>query len=265
MIRLYSGSGSQEIILEGETMPRPEWERRRGVAASLLERRGLTEAAELLRLLPFGLYEATNGFADEFNVLYLSVPLDRYVELSGMAEDASARRHFREIANVVTEIGIFIRFIALEVDEEVGPEPVPRPSLSITSNVVERALADAERLIATQGATSGVDRVHTALHGYLRGVAAQTGISPAGDASITEMFKLLRERHPRLCGQGPRQGDIDSVLRAMANIVHVLNPVRNQASVAHPNELLLDEPEAMLIINTVRTLLHYVDARMSAK
>jgi hypothetical protein len=37
----------------------------------------------------------------------------------------------------------------------------------ITSEFVQRALADAEALITTQGATSGVDRVHAALHGYL--------------------------------------------------------------------------------------------------
>jgi len=35
--------------------------------------------------------------------------------------------------------------------------------------------------------------------------------------------------------------------------------VRNNASVAHPNEALLGEPEATLVINTVRTLLSYLE------
>ena len=39
--------------------------------------------------------------------------------------------------------------------------------LRVTSAVVERALLDAEKLMASTGATSGVDRAHTALHGYL--------------------------------------------------------------------------------------------------
>jgi hypothetical protein len=161
----------------------------------------------------------------------------------------------------VTEIGPFIRFIALDVDPEVGPAPVPRPSLAIISDTVERALSDAERLIATQGATSGVDRVHTALHGYLRSLVGDAGLTAPEDAGITDLFRLLRERHPAMRAQGPRHADIDAIMRALANIVHVLNPLRNRATIAHPNEILLGEPEAMLVINSVRTLLHYVDAR----
>ena len=45
------------------------------------------------------------------------------------------------------------------------------------------------------------------------------------------------------------------VALAMANIVDALNPLRNRASLAHPNTGLLEEPEAMLVINAVRTLL----------
>jgi hypothetical protein len=40
-----------------------------------------------------------------------------------------------------------------------------------------------------------------------------------------------------------------------------LNPIRNNASVAHPNEELLNKEEAMLVINVTRTLLHYLDAK----
>jgi len=48
----------------------------------------------------------------------------------------------------------------------------------------------------------------------------------------------------------------------MAQIVDVLNPVRNQKSRAHPNEDLLEEPETMLFVNAVRTLLHYLNDKM---
>ena len=37
---------------------------------------------------------------------------------------------------------------------------------------------------------------------------------------------------------------------------------RNNASVARPNEELRDAPEAMLAVNTARSILHYVDARL---
>jgi hypothetical protein len=41
-----------------------------------------------------------------------------------------------------------------------------------------------------------------------------------------------------------------------------LNPVRNNASVAHPNEDLLGHEEAELVINVGRSLLSYLDAKL---
>ena len=144
--------------------------------------------------------------------------------------------------------------------ERGGAVPTAQPR--ITSEVVQRAIKDAETLITANGATSGVDRVHTALHGYLKAVIDQAGIASGPDPSLTDLFKLLREKHPKFQHRGPRAPDIDQVLRTLAGIVAVLNPVRNRASVAHPNDKLLDEPEAMLVINAVQTILHYIDARL---
>ena len=47
------------------------------------------------------------------------------------------------------------------------------------------------------------------------------------------------------------------------SILDAMLPVRNQASVAHPNETLLGEAEARLVINVGRTLLNYLDARLT--
>ena len=132
----------------------------------------------------------------------------------------------------------------------------------ITSEVVERAISDAETLITQNGATSGVDRVHTALHGYLRAVCDKANISYAKDAGLPELFKVLREGHPSFQVKGPQGVEIQQVLRALGSIISALNPVRNRASVAHPNEDLLDEPEAMLVINSARTILNYLDSKL---
>lgn len=50
----------------------------------------------------------------------------------------------------------------------------------------------------------------------------------------------------------------------MGAVADALGPLRNNASAAHPNDALLDEPEAMLPINAARTILHYVDSRVRA-
>jgi len=133
----------------------------------------------------------------------------------------------------------------------------------ITSEVVLRALRDAENLIQTSGPTSAVDRVHTVLHGYLQAVCNGEGIAYKRDDSMVALFKKLRLGHPRLADLGPRGQDVEKVLKSCANILDAFLPVRNQASVAHPNQELLDEPEARLVINVGRSLLHYLDSKLS--
>lgn len=141
--------------------------------------------------------------------------------------------------------------------------PISSPTPKITSTVVSIAIADAEALIQSNGATSGVDRIHTALHGYLLAVCDAAGIGYPPDASLTNLFKLLREQHSTFQNLGPRAQDILQVLRSCGAIIDALNPVRNRATLAHPNEELLEKEEAMLVINVARTLLHYLDAKLS--
>lgn len=56
--------------------------------------------------------------------------------------------------------------------------------------------------------------------------------------------------------------DITKVLNALATVIDSLNPIRNHGSIAHPNEDVLDEPEAILVINAIRTLLNYFEVRI---
>ena len=262
MIRLYQGSGSGEIELLDQRFASEDWERLKAVAVRLLEHQGQMKAAELLRVNAFDLFNGTNGFGDEFLVLYMKAPFSAYVELAEQAADPSFKFHFSRIASAVGEVGHYVRFIAVELDGSLGPEPVESPTLTITSDVVERALRDAQRLIATEGATSGVDRVHTAFHGYLRAIASKALLQFSDNAEITELFRVIREQHPVFRPSSARPAEIDRLLRQMANIIDTLNPVRNHASVAHPNEQLLETPEAMLVINSVRSLLHYINAKL---
>jgi len=262
MIFLYQGSGAGGFELIGSALPTAEWNRLKRSVCGLLEHRSHQRAADLLRDIPFEVFEATNYFNDEFSVLHISVPLERYVDIDALANNPDDKLAFRHIATAISEVGPFIRHIAVSLDTESGPEPVSLPPLQFTSEVVERALSDAERLLTSAGAVSAVDRVHTALHGYIRNVCQQVSITHKPDASITELFKLLREQHPALQGFGPRTDDIVRTLRAMATVLDSMNSLRNRASVAHPNESLLEEPEAMLVINSARTVLHYIDAKL---
>jgi len=144
-----------------------------------------------------------------------------------------------------------------------GAPAVSSPRPKITTDTVERAIRDAETLIQKSGATSGVDRVHTALHGYLIAACDAATIPYPKDPDLTQLIKLLRQHHPKLQNVGPRAQDITQVLRSMGAILDALNPVRNRASVAHPNPSLLEQHEAMLVVNAARTILHYLDSKLS--
>jgi hypothetical protein len=144
-----------------------------------------------------------------------------------------------------------------------GMSPIVTPDLSITSDIVEQAISDAETLIQSNGPTSGVDRIHTALHGYLLVVCQSEGIEHPEDAGITKLFKILRDKHPSLKVSGARPHDIEKIMNAMSAIMDALDPIRNRASVAHPNDFLIGKHEAILAINAARTMLHYLDAKLS--
>jgi hypothetical protein len=100
---------------------------------------------------------------------------------------------------------------------------------ALTSAVVIRAIDDAEALLQKGGATSAVDRVHTSLHGHLRFLCDEAGISYGRDDTIVSLLKKLRQAHPKLQDLGPRANDIDTVLKASGSILDALNPVRNNA------------------------------------
>jgi hypothetical protein len=266
MILLHAGSGSREVQLLDGRVPEEAWRVQRRQAVRLLQSRLELDAAKTLTEIPFELRDGTNGFNDEFTLLYYRAPLSRYIALADSLEESTTSRQYRQIAKALEEAGHPIRFIAIDLadgEESALPEGVTTPSLLLMSDAVERALRDSEHLIQGRGPASGVDRLHTAFHGYLLSVAKAAAIPTIGDAGITHVFKALRTQHPGFQDAGPRHGEIDKIVNSMANIVDALNPVRNTASGAHPNPEVLAEPEAMLVVNAVRTLLHYLNSKIS--
>jgi hypothetical protein len=370
---LYHGSGAQDFSLETLNPSIGKFEKLRANVRDLLRVRGHQSALRLLSLFPFQLHEASNYFNDDFHVLHATVALDLYEEARQLAGSQTDRAAAAQLAETVSEIGPYVRFVAVSLDpnrnveatndgrglkrseinrlvykyigveggylgdfsyqkhhdfyvdldldvnpfnysgttrdrfikilSEATPDvqarilcgilgrypensapirtqsmrdeietwirrltatgAVAAPSLKITSQVVERALGDAEQLLASTGATSGVDRVHTALHGYLLQVCSSANIAVPEDASLTQVFKLMRTGHSAFSDLGPRPEDIGRVLNSLAVVMDVVNPIRNRASVAHPNAELLPEAEAMLVINAGRSILHYLDSKLS--
>ena len=130
------------------------------------------------------------------------------------------------------------------------------------SEIVEKALEDAQALLTSNGPVSAIERVHTALHGYLKHQLDQRGINYHADTGITELYKCLRENISEIRELGERSEDMNKMLRSLTSVLDALNPIRNRASIAHANDALIGEAEAKFVINIVSSVLHYFDEKL---
>jgi abortive infection Abi-like protein len=264
VLTLYYGSGSMGFSVGPASIEKTEWNKLRTATARLLTARGFQKAADVLTRYPFLIHVGENDFNDDFSVLYAEVGLPVYVEIEEIHRAPGGRKLFAVIANTINELGHYIRFVAIDLALDDAPDPVANPNPAFTTEVAERALFDAEQLLSTSGPISAVDRVHTALHGYLREICLRLkGIStqPLASLDVTALFKVLRTT--TVFGQSAHSQHAEKLAQGLAVTIDALNPLRNQGSMAHPNPVLLTEAEAMLAINSARTILHYVDTTVS--
>jgi nitrogen regulatory protein PII-like uncharacterized protein len=121
LITLYHGSGAEDFQVVGDALNESEHESLMLNARHILRARGEDVAVQYLESTPFRLCDGTNHFNDEFQVLVADVPLREYERLRKAATEPKSRRAFRQIAEVFTEIGPYIRFIAVDL-KHMSPE-----------------------------------------------------------------------------------------------------------------------------------------------
>jgi hypothetical protein len=194
MLTLYYGPGSMGFTVGPASIEETEWNKLRTATARLLTARGFQKSADLLTRYPFLIHVGKNDFNDDFSVLYAEVGLPIYVEIEEIHRAPKGRQLFDVIAKTITELGHYIRFIAVDLALDGAPDPVANPNPSFTTEVIERALFDAEQLLSTSGPVSAVDRVHTALHGYLQETCLRLNATtrPVSSLDIAALFKVLR-------------------------------------------------------------------------
>ena len=150
-----------------------------------------------------------------------------------------------------------------ELHSEISGMDVSDVEPNISTDAGLAALADAQALLRTRGPTSAVDRVHTGLHAFLKAACEQASIQYPKKPNANQLLKLILERHSSLQSLGPRTEDIRKMIRTSASIVDAMGTLRNNASLAHPNDELLDHDEALFVINLARSLMRYLDAKVS--
>ena len=262
MITLYKGSGANGFEVLNSTLPEDVWFELKSHVLMLLKKRNEIEAAKFLDEYDFRVYQGTNYFEDEFDILLYKANIDEYVEFESIAK----KKFFYSIARTINELGseleIYIRFIAVSLSNSKNVKPVQKPAPMITSHTVEQALIDAESLIKSGRVVNAIDRAHTSMHGYLKAICASKNLKIKKSSSITEIYKLMLNNIDELNIGEIEDEHASRILKSLSSIIDSINFVRNNYSLAHPNEKLINEPEAMLAINSIRTIIHYFDYKL---
>jgi hypothetical protein len=221
-------------------------------------------AVEFFEQMPWELWNAQNNFGDTFDMLYMTVSMDTFVAIEN--EVGIWRDRILDgcpaIARALDRVESHVRLIAVGFDLNSEVANISSPTVVTTSRVVEDALAQAETLIGQHGAGSALDRAHAAFHAYLESICTNIGPGILDDAPITALFSYLRQYHPSLAITDAEEKEkLDKIFRILSKIIDTLDHFRDKKSLAHPNPVL-DDPEAMLLINVIRTLLRYLDMRL---
>lgn len=149
-----------------------------------------------------------------------------------------------------------------EIDTIVNLKGQRNVSASPAKNVnlnIYQAIADAETLLIKNGPQYAYDRIHTALHASLRQACINHSITvdPTKD-NVPGLIGVISEYLNALPDSG-RNADVFRMMRSARAILHEINNLRNNNSMAHPTENLLNEADARFAINLVRSIMTYID------
>ncbi|GED33481.1 abortive infection family protein [Brevibacillus centrosporus] len=151
------------------------------------------------------------------------------------------------------------------IDELSDNDLVILDDLTYDFDFVRQALDQCETLITAHSYSSAVDRAHTALHGYLKEQCklAQLEITET-NPKIQDYWSKMKLEHPKFSVDvKEHQKPINHIVNAISKVLDNVNEIRNKRTFSHPNDEVLDEEEARLVINLARAILQYVDNKVS--
>ena len=129
----------------------------------------------------------------------------------------------------------------------------PTVELSNQDDII-KILEDVDTFSDNDAPEKAIDRIHTAFHTHLKELCNHNNISFTERESITSLYKKIININQD--NNTPEQ--IKKIQNSLSNIIHNLNELRNNNSLAHPNKGLLSKKEAWLAINSFRTIWSYL-------
>ena len=131
-----------------------------------------------------------------------------------------------------------------------------KPTIELSNkDYIIKILEDVDTFLDNNTPEKAIDRIHTAFHAYLKELCSHNNISFTELESITSLYKKTININQD--NNTPKQ--IKQIQHSLSNIIHNLNELRNDNSPAHPNNDLLSHTDALLVINSVRTIWSYLN------
>ncbi|GIO83259.1 hypothetical protein J25TS5_01910 [Paenibacillus faecis] len=154
--------------------------------------------------------------------------------------------------------------ILIWISELKGQGLLEAKDLVYNYEFVQETLDQCQTLISQHNCRSAVDRAHTALHGYLKETCKNAGlIIKENNPKIQEYWSKLKQEHPSiLIDHSQSHLPINQIVNAIGKLLENLNEIRNNKSYSHPNEEIIGEEEAKLVLNLFRSILHYIDSKI---
>ena len=177
--------------------------------------------------------------------LYLKNPVELYAYL----KNNSLIMQFikKEIPDVLSEI------MKEEDIESIGVEEIAN-----LNQILREAIDDAEILIENGKPANAYDRIYTALHGVLKQKCEEQDIIIGDRDTVTSILSKIR-KHIHVVEPADKATETAKILASISKIIYILNEMRNKKSLAHPNKTLLENDEALFVINISKAIMRYVN------
>lgn len=136
-------------------------------------------------------------------------------------------------------------------------EVIDFTDISVT-DVITKAIEDAELFMSNGKYDSAFDRVHTAFHGYLRKKLDDIGETYEESDTLNQLYNKL---HIYVSANiaSDQSGIIKTTLRSASGIINSINDLRNRHSLVHPNESIISVREAKLCMKLIKELSDYIE------
>lgn len=196
-------------------------------------------------------YEEWNTYC---TILHVQAPIEKqsvFMSQTDKILQIAKKMYGRQGDNILTGVDIGILVETYEV--------IDFSTISLT-DVIGKAISDAELLMRQGKYDSAFDRVHTAFHGYLRKILDNKQVTYDESETLSQLYTKLHKEISSTMGSSEIAELMKKSLRSASGMISAINEMRNRHSLSHPNDNLLQNREAELTIKLVKDLSDYINS-----